>query len=41
MPSLMWSVFPGDNRDEIVCRATEDTQCQGDPCIRVGCVMIL
>ena len=24
--SLMWSVFPGDSRDEIACRATEDTQ---------------
>ena len=27
--SLMWSVFPGDSRDEIACRATEDTHCRG------------
>ena len=24
-PSIMRSVFPGDNRDEVACRATEDT----------------
>ena len=40
-PSLMWSVFPGDNRDEIACRAAEDTHRRGDLCVRVGCVAIL
>ena len=40
-PSLMRSVFPGNNRDEIACRATEDTHCREDLCIRVGCVTII